>query len=610
MTQKNKKKNQIKYKAGFVVPTPSENNLLTPERVDSLLKKDEPLLSDAELLAKELLFDAQKKGLSAADIVKSNEELKKQISAERTKRKRAISGRNIVITEAEANELFKKLSGEAEEKRQVVRKESRPKVKSAETATAASEKNLSDAPVSEVSKPKRRAATKIDELSDTREFSVPRRFKAPKTDKPSKKRTQPIYESVDLSSELVLEPLEAEQTPKALKAEKNKKSEPSPSKKAATESTPNAAGVKPYKVFFCCFCVFLLLFPLAFFALTDAGFYALYDGGKLSAFTFSFLPVTEQSANDLFGAREEDRFTVGDMFSPLFPLKRAEVERAFPVYIKTGGTVATVYVTAGMTVAEAIERSSLTYNEYDLIAPTAETALSESCEITIQRVTLSYRTVFEEMKSEKVVKPSPLLPDGEERVMNEGQGFSGSAYYDYVDRFVDGVYYDTETVGVTVEEPAYNEVTLLGDSTAAASPIDGSKYTDVIIENGVPSSYISVTESAPCTAYSFKPGVYGSSGMRLVQGMVAVDPDKYNYGDLLYITSSDGSFVYGWAIAADACEAAMWGIVEIDCFFETYKESVLFGKRYLNVYVVDTLTKEQLEEYKEHEGMFNLRVPD
>ena len=92
--------------------------------------------------------------------------------------------------------------------------------------------------------------------------------------------------------------------------------------------------------------------------------------------------------------------------------------------------------------------------------------------------------------------------------------------------------------------------------------------------------------------------------------MVAVDPNEYSYGDLLYITSADGSFVYGWAIVADACEAAMYGDVAIDCFFETYGESVLFGKRYLNVYVVDTLNQEQLTEYTAHEGMFNLRVPE
>ena len=54
----------------------------------------------------------------------------------------------------------------------------------------------------------------------------------------------------------------------------------------------------------------------------------------------------------------------------------------------------------------------------------------------------------------------------------------------------------------------------------------------------------------------------------------------------------------------------MYGDVAIDCFFETYGESVLFGKRYLNVYVVDTLNQEQLTEYTAHEGMFNLRVPE
>ncbi len=648
MTQK-KNQNKIKYKAGPRLPEQPESNLLTPERVNSLLDAGEAPLSDAELLAKELLLDAEKKGLSPADIVKRNEDIKNKISAERKKRKSALSGRNIVISVEEANELFKRLSseeGEKKEEKELFTPANEETQNEPQTAKEKPKPNtkfpIKKPPKKPVGKKAAETQPKADDLGDTKEISLPKRFKAPKKDTLPKRRVMPVYEPVDLASELVAEPPEALAEDKVLQKNKAKEQKPNVAEKKksaenATKKTPKKASDKTVsvsdvlkseadvpasekptpikkrsaiKVVFCSVCVFLLLFPLALFSLSDACFYALYDGDELSAVSFSFVPITDENAGELFHARTEDRFTVTDYFTPLFPLKKAEAERAFPVDIKTDGAVATVYVTSGMTVAEAIERSAFTYNEYDIITPEATATLTEAGEITIKRVTLSYRTVFEEMKSEKVVKPSPLIPDGQTMLMNEGQGFGGSAYYDYVDRFVDGVYFDTETVGVTVEDLPYNEITLLGDSTATASPIDGTKYTDVTIIDNVPSSYKGLSQSAPCTAYSFKPGVYGSSGMRLVQGMVAVDPDEYNYGDLLYITSADGSFVYGWAIAADACEAAMWGTVEIDCFFETYKESVLFGKRYLNVYVVDTLTKEQLEEYKEHEGMFNLRVPD
>lgn len=664
-----KKTNKIKYKAGPVLPTEPENDLLTPERIKGLLGEKEEPLSDAEMLAKELLRDAEKKGLSPSDIVQRNREVTSKIAADRRERKKAVSGRNIVITEAEANALFKKLSGEKKDTA-----DSDTAVSAAPTAVSPdiephkaeiAEKNAplkgKKKPNKETSAKKAQKAPALDSLGDTREISVPKTFRAPKVQKPSAAR--PVYEKLDLSLEAVSASAKSEPTTEQIKAapqtakkekmpllarlgfvggkradtslpiasasaSKSDAAEAPPAKRAnPTNASDAGASVKKpapikekkplsdkqktaIKTVFCSVCVALLFLPLALFSLTDASFYALYDGDKLSGFTFSLALIDAENAHGHFDARVEDEFSVSDMYSSLFPLRRFDVTRAFPVDITADNAVATVYVTRGMTVAEAIERSSFTYNEYDLITPAADTPLDEETDILIQRVTLSYRTVFEEMKSEQVAKPSPLLPDGETMVMNAGQAFSGSAYFDYVDRFLDGVYYDTEAVGVTVEDYPYNEITLVGDSTAAASPLDGSLYTDVKIIDNVPSSYVSMTANAPCTAYSFKPGVYGSSGMRLVQGMVAVDPDEYNYGDLLYITSADGSFVYGWAIAADACEAAMWGIVDIDCFFETYKESVLFGKRYLNVYVVDTLTKEQLEEYKEHEGMFNLRVPD
>jgi len=52
------------------------------------------------------------------------------------------------------------------------------------------------------------------------------------------------------------------------------------------------------------------------------------------------------------------------------------------------------------------------------------------------------------------------------------------------------------------------------------------------------------------TGYYSKTGK-GSSGLGLGYGTVAVDPDVIPYGTKLYITSTDGKFVYGYAVATD-----------------------------------------------------------
>lgn len=45
----------------------------------------------------------------------------------------------------------------------------------------------------------------------------------------------------------------------------------------------------------------------------------------------------------------------------------------------------------------------------------------------------------------------------------------------------------------------------------------------------------------------------------------------------MYITSADGKFVYGWAIATDTGAFVQSNRMQVDLFYETYAESV--GKR-------------------------------
>ena len=71
------------------------------------------------------------------------------------------------------------------------------------------------------------------------------------------------------------------------------------------------------------------------------------------------------------------------------------------------------------------------------------------------------------------------------------------------------------------------------------------------------------------TGYYSKTGK-GSSGLGLGYGTVAVDPDVIPYGTKLYITSTDGKFVYGYAVATDTGIAVQKGQILVDLFYETY----------------------------------------
>ena len=78
-----------------------------------------------------------------------------------------------------------------------------------------------------------------------------------------------------------------------------------------------------------------------------------------------------------------------------------------------------------------------------------------------------------------------------------------------------------------------------------------------------------------------------ASGRKPVPGIVAVDPSKIPYGTRMYIVSSDGSFVYGYAVAGETGSAMKEGRVDFDLLYATYAQSCAHGKRALDVYFLD-----------------------
>ena len=74
-------------------------------------------------------------------------------------------------------------------------------------------------------------------------------------------------------------------------------------------------------------------------------------------------------------------------------------------------------------------------------------------------------------------------------------------------------------------------------------------------------------------------------GLGLYYGTFACDPTLIPYGTKVYITSADGKFVYGWAIATDTGAFVQSNRMQVDLFYETYAESVANGVKYVNVYV-------------------------
>ena len=93
--------------------------------------------------------------------------------------------------------------------------------------------------------------------------------------------------------------------------------------------------------------------------------------------------------------------------------------------------------------------------------------------------------------------------------------------------------------------------------------------------------------SGMATAYSASAGARTSTGDSVHIGGVAVNPSIIPYGSKLYIQNSDGSFVYGYAVANDTGGFAYNGSgTLVDLFYTSNSACCQFGRRSVNVYIL------------------------
>ena len=258
------------------------------------------------------------------------------------------------------------------------------------------------------------------------------------------------------------------------------------------------------------------------------------------------------------------------------------ITRSFPITITADGHTYTLYRTGG-TVQDVLTDLEIDYDSNDLLSPSPEKTLEENDAIVLQRVDYQTRTEEVTIPYETETRTSPLLRNG--RTITLQSGSEGSKVLTYTQRTVDGVVEEEKLDGEAVTKSPVTQKLLVGSSDAVVSPLDFGVATD---ENGIPLNYSYVLTDQRATGYNMRrSNVRGASGMKLSAGYVAVRSDEIPYGTRLYITSADGSFVYGYAIAADTGTGLMQGLIDVDLYYDTYTESCLNGVQYVNIYVLD-----------------------
>lgn len=255
------------------------------------------------------------------------------------------------------------------------------------------------------------------------------------------------------------------------------------------------------------------------------------------------------------------------------------INRASTVEVKADGVSTLLHMVDG-SVADALNKADVTVGKYDTLSHSKNAAISDGMSIVVERVAYREYTVDETIPFETNVKYTNVLSPNQVKVRT--YGVNGNRTITYRETIVDGKVVETEKVGEKVTKNAVTKQVLKGSSHG--TPLSKAPYAIQLNSKNQPVNYKKVYTSKSCTAYAT--GTRGASGMRLGVGTIAVNPKVIPYGTKLWITSADGKFVYGYAIAADTGGFASGTRTFADLYFGSYTEACYFGRRNLNIYVI------------------------
>ena len=287
------------------------------------------------------------------------------------------------------------------------------------------------------------------------------------------------------------------------------------------------------------------------------------------------------------GENDEILFSSPDPNSP----DGLHILRAYTVPVTADGQTVETVMTRG-TVADALAQAGVTLGPDDLVEPAADQPAAEGCAITVTRIEYREYLRDEVVPMETEYRETSLFYRRQDYTQTICTGGDGLDRVTYRETWVNGELTQTEEVRRDMVEAMTPTVIKRYGEGTPVSRFEGPEIVDGKPAEGV----AQVFTGQRATGYSASETAKGASGRRLTYGTAAVDPNVIPYGSLLYITSDDGRFVYGYAYAADTGTAMMEGRAFIDLYYETYEESVKNAVIPVTIYVLD---EETAARYKE-----------
>lgn len=279
---------------------------------------------------------------------------------------------------------------------------------------------------------------------------------------------------------------------------------------------------------------------------------------------------------------DENDTVVPRAHAELTPDLRISVIRYDNISITADGETRKLSVMEG-DAAYALEQAGITMRKEDLLNVPKDTPVYEGMELQVDRVNYRNVTTTEEIPYEMVLEQTNTLYKGEYAEKNPGE--CGEREIVTREKLFNGEVVGTEEISNIITKEPVNQVILEGTKrrpypyTRVDLPgtfVDGSGQTV---------SYKAVMTGS-CTAYTAPAGSGTATGRPAKVGNVAVNPNIIPYGTKMYICETNGSLVYGYAVAADTGGALMSNLGLIDLFFDSLADCYHFGRRNMTVYIL------------------------
>ncbi len=195
-----------------------------------------------------------------------------------------------------------------------------------------------------------------------------------------------------------------------------------------------------------------------------------------------------------------------------------------------------------------------------------------------RKVAYKDETVTEEFNFSIVKRLNPMLEAGTINTVQEG--VNGEKNVTYKVKYEKGVEVSREAVSEEIVKEPVDKIVEYGNKNASKDAPVNKGMLDY--------KYVITCEATAYDLSAEENGGYAgqtATGVPLDKGVIAVDPRVIPLGSRVYIEALDGSWSYGYAVAADTGGAIKGN--RVDLCYRTRYECIQFGRRKCRVYVLN-----------------------